>query len=377
MPAPRPSATADRLLSLDATRGLAIAGMILVNHPGDPDYVWAPLAHAAWNGWTPADLVFPSFLFIMGVAITLSFASRRARGARADVLIRQAVRRSVILFALGLALNAIPAFDVAHLRIPGILQRIAWCYLLATLVFVATDVTGQAVLVVLLLVGYWILMTRIPVPGSEPGAGLLEPESNLGAWVDRALLPGHLGRGSWDPEGPFGTISALSSTLIGVLAGHWLRGARSMGAKSAGLIVAGAAGVLFGTWLGRWFPVNKSLWTSSYAVLSGGVAAMILGACCWLVDVRGHRRLVLPLVIFGSNPIAVYVLATVAAKLLDAVTVAVGEGARLSLHALLYQRAFASWAGPTGGSFLFALTLVAVWLAPMALLYRRGLFIRI
>jgi predicted acyltransferase len=357
-------------------RGVAIAGMILVNDPGDPEHVWPPLAHAAWDGWTVADLVFPAFLFIVGVAITLSLGPRTLDGAPRGALVRRVVRRSAILFLLGLALNAVPAFDPAHLRVPGVLQRIALCYLLASLVFLVLRVDGQGGLVVVLLAGYWWLMTRVPVPGAGPG--VLGPDANLGAWVDRLLLDGHLGRGSWDPEGLLGTLPALATTLLGVLAGHWMRGgARSMAAKSAGLVAAGAAGVVAGELMGRALPINKSLWSSSYVVLTAGIAAMLLGACCWIVDVRGHRSVSAPFVVFGSNPIVLYVLATLAAKLLDAMTVRAADGTHVSLHALVYQRAFASWAGPTAGSALFAVAFVVVWLAPMTALHRRGLFFKV
>jgi len=360
-----------RIRALDAFRGLSVAGMILVNHPGNPRHVWPPLAHAVWNGWTPADVVFPAFLFIVGVAITLAHAPRRNDGA----LVRRIVRRTVILFALGLMLNAVPSFDLAHLRIPGVLQRIALCYLIASLVFLTTEPGGQLALLVGLLIAYWILMIWVPVPGIGPG--VLEPDTNLGAWLDRRLLGGHLAHGSWDPEGLLSTIPAIATTLMGVLAGHWVRGARSTTAKSAGLIVAGIVCIAAGEWLGLWFPINKSLWTTSFAVLMGGIAALLLGGCLWLVDVRGHRGLAAPFVVFGSNPIVLYVLATVAAKLLDVVTVTRRDGTATSLHALVYQRAFAGWTGPNMGSALFAVALVAAWLAPMTYLYRRGLFVKV
>jgi predicted acyltransferase len=305
------------------------------------------------------------------VAITLAFSSRTIDSA----LLRRIVRRTILLFVLGLLLNAVPAFDLVHLRVPGVLQRFALCYLVASLVFLITGVEGQAALLVGLLIAYWLLLTWVPVPGIGPG--VLEPETNLGAWLDRRLLDGHLGRGSWDPEGLLSTIPAIATTLMGVLAGHWMRGARSTVAKSGGLIAAGAAGIAAGEWLGRWFPINKSLWTSSYAVFMGGIAALLLGCCLWLVDIRDHRRLAAPFVVFGSNPIVLYVLATLGAKLLDAVTITRRDGTAESLHALVYERAFVPWAGPTAGSTLFAVALVGIWFAPMTFLYRRGLFVKV
>jgi predicted acyltransferase len=364
-----------RLRSLDVFRGLAVAGMILVNHPGDPEHVWPPLAHAHWNGWTPADLLFPAFLFIVGVAIAQSLGFRNHPHASRRRLVRRIVLRTLTLFALGLFLNAFPFFDLVDLRIPGVLQRIALCYLLASLAFLGLSVAGQATLTVVLLVAYWVLMTRVPVPGIGPG--VLEPGSDLGAWLDRLTMSGHLAHESWDPEGLLSTVPALATTLMGVLAGHWMRGARSATAKTAGLFVSGLAGVALGAWLGRWFPINKNLWTSSFAVFTAGASALLFGIACWVVDVRGHRRRALPFVVFGRNPIALYVLATLVAKLLDTIAVTQGDGTTRPLREVLYRHGFASWAGPTAGSFLFALVFVAAWLLPMAILYRRGVFIRV
>jgi predicted acyltransferase len=364
-----------RLLSLDVFRGVAVAGMILVNHPGNPRHVWPPLAHAHWNGCTLADLLFPAFLFIVGVAIAQSMALRKQDTAARGALLRRILLRTLTLFVLGLFLNAFPFFDLAHLRIPGVLQRIAICYLLASLAFLGLSVTGQAVLTVGLLAAYWALMTWVPVPGVGPG--VLQPGSDLGAWLDRLLLRGHLAHGSWDPEGLLSTLPALASTLMGVFAGHWMRGARSATAKSVGLVVAGLGGITLGAWLGHWFPINKNLWTSSFAVFTGGTSALLFGLACWTVDVRKHRRPAVPFVVFGRNPIALYVLATLVAKLLDVVRVTQTNGTTRPLREVLYRYGFASWAGPTAGSLLFALVFVAAWLVPMAALYRRGVFIRV
>src|SRR5262249_31711721 len=202
-------------------------------------------------------------------------------------------------------------------------------------------------------------MTRVSVPGTGPG--VLEPGADLSAWLDRRMLDGHLGHGTWDSEGLLPTLPALASTLMGVLAGQWMRGARSMTAKSVGLVVAGLAGVVLGEWLGRWFPINKNLWTSSFAVLTGGMSALVFGVVCWLVDVKRRRRLAVPFLIFGRNPIALYVLATLVAKVLDTIGVARTDGTTTSLREVMYRYGFASWAGPVAGSFLFALAFVAAW----------------
>src|SRR5262249_9187150 len=270
-----------RLLSLDVFRGVAVAGMILVNHPGDPQKVWPQLAHATWNGSTAADLVFPAFLFIVGVAIALSLAPWKRPEVRRAPIVGGIILRTLALFGLGLFLNAFPTFHLATLRIPGVLQRIALCYLLASLAFLTLDVPGHVVLLVTLLGTYWVLMTRVPVPGS--GAGVLEPGADLAAWLDRLTLDGHLGRWRWDPEGLLSTPPAVPTTLMGVLARHWVRGARPVAGKSVGLVVAGLAGVVVGECLGRWFPINKNLWTSSFAVVTGGMSALLFGMTSWVV----------------------------------------------------------------------------------------------
>src|SRR5688500_14105220 len=256
---PRPeNARAPRLLSLDVFRGLTVAGMVIVNNPGTWRAVYPPLRHADWHGWTPTDLIFPFFLFIVGVAIPFALEPGGTRGTIAHVR-----RRAAIIFALGLALNAAWGFDPATMRIPGVLQRIAVCYLLAALLFLATRWRTQAIVAAALLVGYWAAMTLVPVP--EHGAGDLGKEGNLAGWIDRTLLGDHVWRVSrvYDPEGILSTLPALATVLLGVLAGHWLHTSRTPAHKSVGLLAAGVAGTGIGLLWGAWFPINKSLWTSS------------------------------------------------------------------------------------------------------------------
>jgi predicted acyltransferase len=376
MPTPSTAdAGATRLLSLDVFRGLSVAGMIVVNNPGSTERVWWPLSHAAWNGWTPADCVFPGFLFIVGVAIALALGRLRDDAAGRARAARRIRRRTLRLFALGLLLNAIPAFDLATLRVPGILQRIALCYGAASIAFLALDVAGLAALAGGLLVVYWALMTCVPVPGV--GAGVLTPDDNLAAWLDRTLLPGHLLHDAWDPEGLLATLPAIATTLAGVIAGRWMRGVRDARRTCVGLGAAGAAGLLAGALLAAVVPVNKALWTPSFVVLTAATSALGLAACAWLADVRGWRAPLRPLVVFGRNPIALYLLATVAAKLLWIVPVVNPAGTITSLHKVLYRGLF-GWAGNgSASSLLFALAFLVLWLPPMAALHRRGLFLRV
>jgi len=368
-----------RLVSLDVFRGLTIAGMILVNNPGTWNAAYWPLTHADWHGWTPTDLIFPFFLFAVGVSIALALAPRLAGDEARGRLVLRIVSRSLILFGLGLFLAGFPSFDLTTIRIPGVLQRIAVCYLAAALLFLATSKRNQiavtTAVMVSLLLGYWALMTLVPVPGF--GAGDLGKEGNLAAYIDRAVLGPHIWRAAkvYDPEGILSTLPALATTLAGVLTGLWLRTSRPPGTKAGGMAAAGVGAVALGLAWGRWFPVNKALWTSSYAVFTAGAALLALAACFWLVEIRRWRRWATPFVIFGTNAIAAFVLSTFVARLLILVKVGGGEG--ISLHRWLYTHVFAPWAAPANASLLFAVAYVLVWLAAMAALHRRRIFIRV
>lgn len=370
-----------RLLSLDVFRGLTIAGMILVNNPGTWSALYWPLAHADWHGWTPTDLIFPFFLFAVGVSIALALAPRLERDGPRGRLLLRIVSRSAILFALGLFLAGFPSFDVATIRIPGVLQRIAVCYLIAALLFVATWSRHQTVVTaavfVSLLFGYWALMILVPVPGF--GAGDLGKEGNLAAYIDRAVLGPHIWRAAkvYDPEGILSTLPAIATTLAGVLTGQWLRASPPPVTKVAGMAGAGVVAVVLGLVWGRWFPINKALWTSSYVVFTAGAALLIVAACYWLVEIRRWRRWATPLVVFGTNAIAAFVLSTFVARLFIVVKVAARDGAPISLHRWIYTHVFAPWASPTNASLLFALAYVLIWLAVMGVLYRRRVFIRV
>jgi predicted acyltransferase len=359
--------TSTRLVSLDAFRGLTIAAMVLVNNPGTWTAVYAPLRHAAWHGLTPTDVVFPFFLFIVGVAIPPSLAGRPRLTA-----LRRVLRRAVLIFALGLLLNAIVGFDWSTIRIPGVLQRIAVCYLIAAILFLTASWRVQAAAAVALLLGYWAAMTLVPVPGA--GAGDLGPEGNLAAWVDRQVLGPHLWRAApvYDPEGILSTVPAVATVLFGVLAGQWLQIPRTPRTKVTGLVLAGALGVALGAEWNNWFPLNKALWTSSYAVLTAGLALLVFAACYWAVEICGWRRWATPFVVFGVNALALYFLSTLVAVWLTRVRVDGGG----PLQKLVFERGFAAWLSPVNASLAYALAYVVVWWAAMWLLYRAGIRLR-
>ena len=373
--------------------------MILVNNPGSWANIYWPLEHAPWNGWTPTDLIFPFFLFVVGVSMVFSFAARTARGTRRSALGLHVLRRSAIIFALGLFLHGFPYFHFSRMRIPGVLQRIAACYLFAGTIVLLNGLPSAplragatrrgdrpettrrnsvlviSIAIVVLLVGYWALMTFVPVPGS--GAGRLDPEGNLAAYADRRLMLGHLWKPTWDPEGVLSTLPAIATVLIGTLVGVWLQAPRTQQVKAAGLLAAGAAGLVLGRLLHPFFPINKNLWTSTYVIFTGGFAMVLLALGYWVVDIKGYRRWGRPFLVFGTNSILAFTLSTWLAKCSIVFKVARADGRLVTWHGYVYDRFFTPLASPKNASLLFALAYVLLWLGLMWLLYRRRIFVKI
>lgn len=373
------TASLPRLQSLDVFRGLTIAAMLLVNNPGTWSHVYPPLEHAAWNGWTPTDLVFPFFLFIVGVATALSLSRLADAGESRATLFRKALVRAAIIFTLGLVLQGFPHYNLPHLRIPGVLQRIAIAYLITATLVLLTGVRGQVLTLVCLLVGYWTLLTVVPVPGV--GRPVLEPDMNLSNWLDVRLLGiNHLSSETrtWDPEGLLSTLGAVGSVICGVLVGHWVRSGRGVGAKALGLFYAGATTLVAGWIWSRVFPINKSLWTSSYVLLSAGIACLALAAIFWLVDIKGFRGWTTPFLVFGTNAITAYWLSTLFGIVLDWITFTrLRDGQEVVLKTYIYDAFYASWLSPPNASLAYAITYVLIWLGLLSVLYRRRIFIRI
>jgi len=364
-----------RLVSLDAFRGVTIAGMLLVNNPGSWSAIHPPLAHAAWHGWTPTDLIFPFFLFIVGVAITFSFASRTERGDNRGALMRNAMRRAAILFGLGLLLHGFPNYlDLSTLRIPGVLQRIALAYLAASAIVLYLGQRGRVIATAALLLGYWAVMTLVPVPGGS--AGVLEPGQDIGAWIDRAVFgTDHLWRSArtWDPEGLLSTLPAIATVLLGVFAGSWLRSDRDPAHRAVGLFRAGNAGIVLGLMWHPLFPINNNLWTSSYTVFTAGMACHFLAVCYWFIDVKGYRRWAQPFVIFGVNAIAAFFLSGLFARLLGMIPAPGGT----TLKGFIYNTIFTPLLSPPNASLAFAIAFVLLWLGIMTVFYRRRIFIKV
>jgi predicted acyltransferase len=362
--APSPPA---RLVSLDAFRGATIAAMILVNNPGDWGHIHWPLDHAPWHGWTPTDLIFPFFLFIVGVSLT--FSTRLG--------FRPALRRALTLVALGLFMAAFPFFDLTTLRWPGVLQRIGLCYLAAWAARRFLGPRGQAGLAAGILLLYWALMTQVPGPAG--GAPSLERETNVAARVDRVFLSGHMWKQTrtWDPEGLLSTLPAIATTILGLLAGEWLRSARSPATKVVGLLGGGIALVLAGLAWGVGFPINKNLWTSSYVLFTGGMAAYALGACHLVIDVWGRRAWARPFVTYGVNAIFVFVASGLLAKLLVVLKWPGPDGRPLALQAHLFRALFLPLASPVNASLLYAVANVVFWYLVLHEMDRRGIRIKV
>jgi len=359
--------TSARLVSLDVFRGATIAAMILVNNPGNTASYW-PLRHAKWNGWTPTDLIFPFFLFIVGVSLVLSFQSRLRRGDSTRSLVWHTVKRSLTIFALGLLLNGLPSFQLATWRIPGVLQRIALTYFAAAMITLYCKTYARVLWIAVLLVGYWLLMRYVPVPGyGVPGRDMpfLDPNANLAAYLDRRLMMGHLYEGTRDPEGVLSTLPAIATTLCGVLTGQWLASNHSRLQKMARMFAVGATALVAGEVWSAWFPINKNLWTSSYVLFTAGCALLCLAICYWITDIHQHRGWwTTPFVIFGTNAIAAYVLSELV-------------GVPLRWQDYLLQHCFAHGFSPAMASLLYSLTIVGLCFLPIWWMYRRRIFLKV
>jgi predicted acyltransferase len=443
----------DRLVSLDVFRGMTIAGMVLVNNPGTWSSIYGPLKHAEWHGITPTDYIFPFFLFIVGVAIPIALQKRMHDGISRDIYWK-IIQRAATIFALGLLMSMIPFFqfndttgipygikiilvlsfsaslllylmdkrtaaaiaaglsalvvlgfyfggatvvwyNFSTMRIPGVLQRIAVCYLIVSLIYLHTNWKQQLGMGISLLLLYWILMTLIPVPGCDVTT-VDDKACNLAAWLDRAVLTeAHMWRSAkvFDPEGILSTIPAIVTTLSGVLTGSWItrshtavydqtqseiRDPKSEMETVAGLFFAGTVLLALGWSWSLLFPLNKSLWTGSYVVYTSGLALLTLAVCYWLIDLKGYKRWAWPFVVFGVNALALFVFSGIMARLLGMVRVAgPEEGKDITLQQWIFNNAFLSWASPVNASLAYAICFILLWLFLMWLLFRKGMYVKV
>jgi predicted acyltransferase len=355
-----------RLLSLDAFRGAVMLLMVLVNDAGGP-HSYAQLEHSAWHGWTLTDTVFPSFLWIVGVAITLSLGKRLEAGVTPGQLLPKIFRRSVLLYVLGLAVYAFPAFSWQQQRLLGVLQRIAICYFIASVIFLYTGLRAQIAWIIGLFTAYWLLMALVPVPGY--GAGHYDVDRNFAHYIDRIVLGSHnYGQTkTWDPEGIVSTLPAIGSALLGIMAGHVLRVKQTLTWRRRRLLVIGAFLIALGLVWNIWLPINKKLWTDSFATFMAGLDFAALALFIWIVDERGCQKAVLPLRIVGMNAITIYLASEFLAEFLDA----------SSLHRYTYAHWFAPFASPMNASLLWALAFTLLLYSLGHFMYRRQWFVRL
>ena len=379
----------NRLVSLDVFRGLTVVGMVLVNNPGSWAHIYWPLEHAEWNGWTPTDLIFPFFLFIVGVAIPFGLGKRVERGDKFKALFLKILYRSVVIFLLGEFLAGFPYFHFSTIRIPGVLQRIAVCYFFASIIFIKTRLRTQAIIALALLIAYFILMKHVHWNGYYVGD--LSKEGSLASIIDRKVFGPHIWKQGivYDPEGLLSTMGAVATTLFGILTDHLIRSKdRTPIEKVAHMFIAGVCCVSVGWAWNAWFPINKSLWTSSYVFFTAGLALQFLALCYWLIDIKGYKWWTKPFVIFGVNAIVLFVGTGLMARLLGMTSGFMGrfetlihltkdDGSPMALQSWIYNHAYASWLSPNNASLAFAICFILLWLFLLWLLYRRNIIIKI
>jgi predicted acyltransferase len=375
--------TSTRLLCLDVYRGLMVAAMIVVDNPGNDDGAYWPIMHAKWNGWTPADFIFPSFLVLVGISIVYSFTARLERGETRKHILFHAFKRSLILIAIGLLVNASPiiGLDLHTWRFEGVTQRIGICYFFAAILELWGGRRGQISALAACLVGYWALLRFVPVPGAGfPARDIpfMDQMQNLPAWLDRKLFMGHLYDGTRDPEGILHTIPAIGTTLIGVLTGHWLKTGKRAAKLIGGMALIGVLGLLSGLLWNRWFPINKNLWTSSFVLFSGGFALLFLSLLYWITEVKGWRgRWTMPILVFGMNAIAGFVADSLVYGPGYSFTGKGPTGATMNWHEAAQAYLEAAGLSTANASLVYSLGAVLFCWLLLWLLWRRKIFLKV
>ncbi len=396
----------ERLTSLDVFRGITVAGMLLVNNPGTWAAIYPPLEHAEWNGWTPTDLIFPFFLFIVGITTHLSLTARRQRGDDDATLIKQILRRGAIIYLLGFLMAAFPFYQYGtaagvdatlvqkiiyraqHVRLLGVLPRIAIVYICSALLTLRTNLKQQVMILAVLLYGYWFAMTLIPlngtlngVPGRYLGFHLLStPSETLAAHLDRAILgTNHIWSGSvtFDPEGPFSTIPAIGTAILGVITGRWISQPRPLIERIAGLFAAGCLAMVVGLMWNWSFPINKNLWTSSYVIFTAGMACATLATIMWIVEDQKVRWWTKPFVIYGVNPIVAFVGSGVLARCIYTLWLVPYQGKPTPMEGVIFSEVFAPFMEPKNASLAMAFVTVMFWFGILAFMYRRKIFLKV
>jgi predicted acyltransferase len=347
---------------------------------------WGFMNHAAWNGLTATDLVFPTFVFVMGLSVVFAIEGRLARGATRAQLVRHTAQRAVILCLLGIVVNSFPFFELEHMRFYGVLQRIAVCYLAVSLLYLWDRRAWPiATALVVALVGYWVLLRWVPVPGAGlPGRDVpfMDVQQNLVSWIDRQLFPYHLYRdvpdhNVRDPEGLLSDLPAIGTALMGMLAGLWLRTRRPIPAKASGLAAAAIGSLALGYAWALWFPLNKNLWTSSYVLVAGGYSLALTAAAFWAIEQKGWRTgWTWIWLVFGSNAIAAYMFSELLPAVLQNIHVGSGR-TRTDLITFVFDHVFAHVPDPGWAAFAYSVSFAAVCFVPVWMLYRRRIFLKV
>jgi predicted acyltransferase len=374
------------MLSLDVVRGITIAFMIMVNNNGGPGS-WRFMNHATWNGLTPTDLVFPTFVFVVGVSVVFAFEARLARGAKRAQLAGHTVQRTAILILLGVVVNSFPAFELVHMRFYGVLQRIAICYLVVGLFYLWDNrVSTKVAALVVCLVGYWILVRWVPIPGvGVPGRDVpfMDMTQNIVSWIDRHVFPYHLylyspDHNVRDPEGLLSDLPAVGTALIGVLTGLWLRSGRTVATKASGLALASVSSLTLGYLWSLWFPLNKNMWTSSFVLVAAGYSIALLALAFWAIEVRGWRKSwTWVWLVFGSNAIVAYMFSELMPGILEHISVSAGPRLREDVNIWIFSHVFAHVPDPGWAAFSYSVSFTAVCFLPVWVLYRKKIFMKV
>ncbi len=370
----------DRDLALDAFRGLAIIGMILVNHPPPNEKMYAPFVHAAWHGWTMADTIFPAFLFAVGISIAFALPSGTGRGMPpcSPAVYLKIARRSLLLIAISVALVNFPYYELAKLKIAGVLAQIGWCYLFASLLHLHARWPAVLATIVAIWLGNWALLALLDVPGF--GAGHLTPEGNASRYLDQLVFGPHAHMFDFGEKGPYGLlviVSSISTTCIGVLAGHWLRAASGPAEKINGAFASGLGLCILANIWDAVLPINKLMWTSSFAALTAGISLQVLALFYWLIEVRQYRSWSLPLQVAGVNALVFYVFAQSFQRLLVYGRIRGEDGVPLRFRDLLFEQVFAPWVSGKFGALIYTLAFMAICFGVIVLLYRKRIYVKL